>query len=47
MRSKFGGVDDEILDDADEEETERVVWGKKSVMHGADVDNEVCFIAHS
>lgn len=48
MRTKFGGVDDEILDDADEEEDERVVWGKKKAdMYGADVDYEVCSIAHS
>ncbi|KAL8491756.1 hypothetical protein ACS0TY_023378 [Phlomoides rotata] len=40
LRAKFGGVDDEILDDAEEEEPKKVVWGKKGDMHGADVDNE-------
>ncbi|KAL0392461.1 UNVERIFIED_CONTAM: Something about silencing protein 10 [Sesamum radiatum] len=41
LRAKFGGVDDEMLDDADEEEEERVVWGrKKDVLYGADVDYE-------
>ncbi|KAL8507623.1 hypothetical protein ACS0TY_018238 [Phlomoides rotata] len=40
LRAKFGGVNDEILDDAEEEEPKRVVWGKKGDMHGADVDNE-------
>lgn len=37
LRSKFGDVEDEMLDDADEEEQRRVVWGKKSDMYGADV----------
>lgn len=41
LRSKFGDVEDETLDDADEEEQTRVVWGKKSDMYGADVI-EVC-----
>ncbi|KAL0290155.1 UNVERIFIED_CONTAM: hypothetical protein Scaly_2681900 [Sesamum calycinum] len=41
LRAKFGGVDDEMLDDADEEEEGRVVWGrKKDVLYGADVDYE-------
>ncbi|KAK6116760.1 hypothetical protein DH2020_049493 [Rehmannia glutinosa] len=40
LRAKFGGVEDEMLDDADEEEQERVVWGKKKDMYGADVDYE-------
>ncbi|KAL0322743.1 UNVERIFIED_CONTAM: hypothetical protein Sangu_1893600 [Sesamum angustifolium] len=41
LRAKFGGVDDEMLDEADEEEEERVVWGrKKDVLYGADVDYE-------
>ncbi|KAK4422026.1 Something about silencing protein 10 [Sesamum alatum] len=40
LRAKFGGVDDEMLDDAEEEEQERVVWGRKKDMYGADVDYE-------
>ncbi|KAI3459829.1 hypothetical protein Pfo_016492 [Paulownia fortunei] len=40
LRAKFGGVEDEMLDDAEEEEQERVVWGKKRDMYGADVDYE-------
>ncbi|KAL0432894.1 UNVERIFIED_CONTAM: Something about silencing protein 10 [Sesamum latifolium] len=41
LRAKFGGVDDEMPDDADEEEQEKVVWGrKKDMLYGADVDYE-------
>ena len=42
MRAKFGDVEDETLDDADEEEEGKDFWGKKSDLYGADVGNEVC-----
>ncbi|KAL6551985.1 hypothetical protein OROGR_008139 [Orobanche gracilis] len=37
LRSKFGGVEDALLDDADEEDQERFVWPRKSDLYGADV----------
>ncbi|KAL6504114.1 hypothetical protein OROGR_026037 [Orobanche gracilis] len=37
LRSKFGGVEDTLLDDADEEDQERFVWRRKSDLYGADV----------
>ncbi|CAA0811052.1 Sas10/U3 ribonucleoprotein (Utp) family protein [Striga hermonthica] len=37
LRAKFGGPEDEPLDDAYEEDQERVVWGRKKDMYGADV----------
>ncbi|XP_022878927.1 something about silencing protein 10 [Olea europaea var. sylvestris] len=40
LRAKFGGVEDEVLDDAEEEEEKRAVWGRKNDMYGADVDYE-------
>ncbi|XP_051143956.1 protein THALLO-like [Andrographis paniculata] len=40
LQAKFGGPEDEMLDDAEEEEQERVVWGRKKDMYGADVDYE-------
>ncbi|GER40641.1 something about silencing protein sas10 [Striga asiatica] len=36
LRAKFGGPADELLDDADEEDQERVVWRRKKDMYGAD-----------
>lgn len=43
LRAKFGGVEDEMLDDAEEEEEKRAVWSRKNDMYGADVDYEVIF----
>ncbi|KAL2529928.1 Sas10/U3 ribonucleoprotein (Utp) family protein [Forsythia ovata] len=40
MRGMFGGVEDEMLDDAEEEEEKRAVWGRKKDMYGADVGYE-------
>ncbi|XP_047976227.1 something about silencing protein 10 [Salvia hispanica] len=40
LRAKFGDVEDETLDDADEEEEGKDFWGKKSDLYGADVGNE-------
>ncbi|KAH6834929.1 hypothetical protein C2S53_007301, partial [Perilla frutescens var. hirtella] len=40
MRGLYGDVEDERLDDADEEEQRRVVWGPKRDMYGADVVSE-------
>ncbi|KAL2506202.1 Sas10/U3 ribonucleoprotein (Utp) family protein [Abeliophyllum distichum] len=40
LRGKFGGVEDEMLEDAEEEEEKRAVWGRKKDMYGADVGYE-------
>ncbi|KAL3621642.1 hypothetical protein CASFOL_036554 [Castilleja foliolosa] len=40
MRDKFGGVEDELPDDDDEENQKGETWVKKSDLHGTDVDNE-------
>ncbi|KAH6834443.1 hypothetical protein C2S53_004178 [Perilla frutescens var. hirtella] len=40
VRGLYGDVEDERLDDADEEEQRRVVWGPKRCMYGADVVSE-------
>ncbi|KAK4490707.1 hypothetical protein RD792_001406, partial [Penstemon davidsonii] len=40
LREKFGGVEDEELDDAEEEEEEKGIWGRKSDLYGGDVDYE-------
>ncbi|XP_073280576.1 protein THALLO [Primulina huaijiensis] len=40
MMAEFGGVEDEIFDDAHEEEHENVVWGGTKYKYGADVVNE-------
>ncbi|KAL6578178.1 hypothetical protein OROMI_010506 [Orobanche minor] len=37
LQSKFGGVEDTLLDDADEEDQERFVWPRRSDLYGADV----------
>ncbi|KAH6810075.1 hypothetical protein C2S51_027858 [Perilla frutescens var. frutescens] len=41
VRGLYGDVEDERLDDADEEEQRRVVWGPKRCMYGADVSEEI------
>ncbi|EPS66406.1 hypothetical protein M569_08372 [Genlisea aurea] len=40
LQAKFGAVDDEVFEEADEEESKKVVWGGKRVLYGADVDYE-------
>lgn len=40
LQATFGGVEDDILDDADEDEQEKSVWVKKKDMYGGD-DYEV------
>ncbi|KAH6771426.1 hypothetical protein C2S52_016229 [Perilla frutescens var. hirtella] len=40
VRGLYGDVEDERLDDVDEEEQRRVVWGPKRCMYGADVVSE-------
>ncbi|KAL7128048.1 hypothetical protein ABFS83_14G290100 [Erythranthe nasuta] len=39
LQSKFGGIEDETLDDSEEEEEKMDIWGKKN-PYGNDVDNK-------
>lgn len=42
LRAKFGGVDDEMHDDVEDEEKKRTVWGRPKDFHGGDnTDYEV------
>ncbi|KAL3638036.1 hypothetical protein CASFOL_009185 [Castilleja foliolosa] len=47
MRDKFGGVEDEVLpDDDDEEDQKGVPWVKKSYLHGTEVDSDVYILLY-